>query len=93
MSLDPRLDTLRQALADLAVVSEEDYPALRTAILDAGGPGFREGVRLAVPPLYVNNGDDTYTILPPDENRAEIACLVACLMSCLQIILLLQWAL
>ena len=89
---DMKLALLRKSLEDLAAVSDDDYPALRSAIIAAGGPGFAEGVRFAVPESSTADADGVITILPPDENRADSHCMAACIKNCLQIALLVQWA-
>lgn len=59
MSLDPitiisqRIAILEQSLIDLSVISEENYPTLRAAILAAGGDDFVNGIRISLPDITV----------------------------------------
>lgn len=59
MSLDPvaiitqRIDILQRALVDLSVITDENYPALRSAILTVGGDDFVNGIRISLPDVVV----------------------------------------
>lgn len=92
MAIEDRILTLRQALADLAVCTEETYPDLRASILAAGGDGFAEGVRMSMFPTFSEDPDNGEVIeSPPDETQVSIGGLTACLKGTLQIALSVQW--
>lgn len=48
-----RIQLLLKALQDLSVIPDENYPALRQAILAVGGDDFVSGIRIALPDIVV----------------------------------------
>ena len=59
MSLDTvaiitqRINLLEQALQDLSVIPDANYPTLRSAILTVGGDDFVNGIRISLPDIVV----------------------------------------
>lgn len=97
--MEAKIEQVRDSLALLAIVEEENYPALRFAILERGGPKLIEGIRVALPDVYVASADEpdedgswVVTTIPGDPFKIEKETLIAVLKNILQILLAVSWA-
>jgi hypothetical protein len=99
MTLADRILQLRAGIIDVENSTISDYPAVREAVLLAGGPGFAEGIELCMAPYYdVAYGEDEFgetteiiTLVTPTASDVSAGTLVAVLKSMLQIALATQW--
>lgn len=96
---EAKIQQVRDSLALLSIVEEENYPALRSAILERGGPKLIEGIRVALPDVYVATAlepeeDESWvvTTIPGDPFKIERETLIAVLKNILQILLVVSWA-
>ena len=90
---------MRSSLGLLSIVEEENYPALRSAILERGGQKLVEGIRVALPDMYIATADEpdedgswVVTTIPGDPYKIEKETLIAVLKNILQILLAMSWA-
>lgn len=97
--MEAKIQQVRDSLALLKIVEEANYPALRDAVLERGGPKLIEGIREAIPDVYVASADEPdedgswiVTTIPGDPYLIGRETLVAVLKNILQILLAVSWA-
>lgn len=99
MTIADKILQLEAGIIDVENSTVSDYPAIRDAILLAGGPGFSEGIELCMAPYYdVQYGENEFgepteiiTLVTPTAANVSAGTLVAVLKSMLQIALATQW--